>query len=119
MPGQRRGKYRQPSDEERRAIIDAHVSGDKYVAVAARLQIKRGTAWSIVARYLRTGEVVCEQRGGAQHHRLDNENLLPGEQPSADLETDGAHPAADVTRQAHRLHDDNFSCSAWRVHQYL
>ena len=74
MPGQRRGKYRQPSDEERRAIIDAHVAGDDYVAVAARLRIKRGTAWSIVARYLRTGEVVCEQRGGAQHHRLDDES---------------------------------------------
>ena len=33
-------------------------AGDDYVEVTARLQIKRGTAWSIFARYQRTGEVV-------------------------------------------------------------
>ena len=35
---------------------------------------KRGTAWSIFARYQYTGEVVCRPRGSAQHHRLDDES---------------------------------------------
>ena len=64
MPRQRRGPYRQPSDEERRAIIDAHLNGEDCVEVATRLRNKRGTAWSILARYLRTNEVVCRPQGG-------------------------------------------------------
>ena len=74
MPRRRRGVYRQPTEAERRAIIDAHLAGEDYVEVAARLQLKRGTAWSILSRYLRTGEILCRPRGGSQHHRLDNES---------------------------------------------
>ena len=64
---------RQLTEVERRGIINAHMTGQDYVEVAKRLYIKRGTAWSIVVRYLCTSEVVPRPRGGSRHHRLDNE----------------------------------------------
>ena len=66
----RRRKYQRPTEGERRAIIDAHLADDD----RKRDLKKRGTAWSIFARYQYTGEVVCRPRGSAQHHRLDDEN---------------------------------------------
>ena len=74
MPRQQRGRYRQPSEEERRALIDSHLAGEDYLVVAAKLKVKRGTAWSIIARYLRTGEVTPKPRGGRTTNKLDNES---------------------------------------------
>ena len=73
MSGQRR---RRTSSPPRGSDAPSSTTGDDYVEVAARLQIKRGTAmaWPIFARYQRTGEVVRRPRGGAQHHRLDDKS---------------------------------------------
>ena len=71
MSGQRR---RRTSSPPRGSDTPSATAGDDYVEVAARLQIKRGTAWPIFARYQRTGEVVCRPRGGAQHHRFDEKS---------------------------------------------
>ena len=60
MSGQRR---RRTSSPPRGSKAPSSTAGDDYVEVAARLQIKRGTAWPIFARYQRTGEVVRRQRG--------------------------------------------------------
>ena len=70
-----RGRYNQPSEAQRRAIINAHVAGEDYFEVAERLQVKRGTAWSIIALYLRTGEVSTRPRGGRTVNKLDNESI--------------------------------------------
>ena len=71
MSGQRR---RRTSSPPRGSDAPSSTAGDDYVEVAARLQIKRGTAWPIFARYQRTGEVVRRPRGGALHHRLDDKS---------------------------------------------
>ena len=71
MSGQRQ---RRTSSPPRESDAPSSTAGDDYVEVAARLQIKRGTAWPIFARYQRTGEVVRRPRGGAQHHRLDDKS---------------------------------------------
>ena len=60
---------------ERRTLIEAHLAGEDYAEVASRLRIKRGTAWSIIARYLRTGEVTLRPRGGRTINKLDNESI--------------------------------------------
>ena len=73
MPRQQRGRYRQPSEEERQALIDSHLAGEDYLEVAARLRVKRGTAWSVIARYLRAGEVTPMRRGVRTTDKLDNE----------------------------------------------
>ena len=54
MSEQRR---RLTSSPPRGSDAPSSTAGDDYVEVAARPQIKRGTAWSIFARYQRTGEV--------------------------------------------------------------
>ena len=52
-----RRQYRRPSVEERWALIRAHEDGEYYYGVAEQPQIRRGTAWSIIARYVRTEAV--------------------------------------------------------------
>ena len=37
-------------------------------------RLKRGTAWSIIARYLRHGDVTSRPRGGRTTNKLDNES---------------------------------------------
>ena len=69
-----RAKYRQPSEDERRAIIRAHLKGEDYVEVAGQLNIKRGTAWSIIAKYLRSSEATAKPRGGQVTEKLDQES---------------------------------------------
>ena len=71
MSGQRR---RRTSSPPRGSDAPSSTAGDDYVEVTALLQIKRGMAWPIFARYQRTGEVVCRLRGGAQHHRLNDKS---------------------------------------------
>ena len=92
ISGQRRKrKYQRPTEGERRAIIDAHLAGDEW---KTRLQNKRGTAWSIFARYQYTGEVVCRPRGSAQHQSVGRREQGPagdvsGGQSPVDAETSG------------------------------
>ena len=60
--------------EQRQRIIQAFedVSED-YLTVAATIGVKRSTARSIVARYLREGRIAERTRGGANHVRVDGE----------------------------------------------
>ena len=50
-------QYRRPSVEERWALIRVHEDGENYYDVAEQPQIRRGTAWSIIARYVGTEAV--------------------------------------------------------------
>ena len=57
-------------------IIAAHARGEDYVEVARILGVKRGTAYSIVARNQANGGVPPRPRGGARNVRLDAEMQL-------------------------------------------
>lgn len=70
-----RQRYRRPSFEEKQALIRAHEDGEDYYRVAEQLRIRRGTAWSIIARYMRTGTVASLPRGGPRSAKLDNESI--------------------------------------------
>ena len=61
------------SSEDRRRIIDAYKDGKDYVAVANELGVRRITAWSVVAKWRRTGEVTARLRGGNRPFKLDDE----------------------------------------------
>ena len=57
-------------------IIAAHVRGEDYVEVARILGVKRGTAYSIVARNQANGGAPPRPRVGARNIRLDAEMQL-------------------------------------------
>lgn len=70
-----RRPYRRLSVDERWALIRAHEDGEDYHRVADQLQIRHGTAWSVIARYMRTGQVATRPRGGRRPAKLDNESI--------------------------------------------
>ena len=57
-------------------IIAAHARGEDYVEVARILGVKRGTAYSIIARNQANDGVPPRPRGGARNVRLDAEMQL-------------------------------------------
>lgn len=61
--------------EDRRRIIEAYQDGTDYTAVARQLNVPRTTAWSVVARWLRTGETTAGRRGGDRPRKVDDEML--------------------------------------------
>ena len=62
------------SDETKRRIIEAHENQGDYMEVARVLGVKRGTAWSIVSRFLANG-VVARPRGGHRITKIDAEMI--------------------------------------------
>lgn len=64
-------RQRIPSDVKRR-IIMAHEAGDDYIEAARVLGVKRGTAYSIVHRYILEG-VIERPRGGRRHQKMDED----------------------------------------------
>ena len=61
---------------DKQRIVDAYNNPNvDYVEVAATLDIPRGTAWSIVNRYLEDGEVVVRRRGGGRG-QVANEEMV-------------------------------------------
>ena len=60
---------------DRERIIRAYQDGGDYVAVARQLSIRRTTAWSIVAKWIRTGETSASQRGGDRPRKVDDEMM--------------------------------------------
>ena len=62
------------SDETKRRIIEAHENQGDYMEVARVLGVKRGTAWSIVSRFLANG-VVVRPRGGRRITKIDAEMI--------------------------------------------
>lgn len=59
--------------EDRQRIIDAYREGTDYVAVAQQLGVRRTTAWSVVAKWIRTGETTARRRGGNRPRKVDDE----------------------------------------------
>ena len=57
--------------EDKERLVQAHENGQDYYEVAQLLGMKRGTAWGIISRYMRDGEVVVRARGGAQNRKVD------------------------------------------------
>ena len=68
-------RHRTISAEDRQRIIQAYRDGNDYVSVARQLSVKRTTAWSIVAKWLRTGETEARRRGGNRPKKVDDEML--------------------------------------------
>ena len=68
-------RHRAVGAEDRERIIQAYRDGNDYVSVARQLSVRRTTAWSVVAKWLRTGETSAAQRGGNRPRKVDNEML--------------------------------------------
>ena len=67
-------RYRRTSNEDRRRIIEAFESENRdYLELADDLGIKRATARSIVATFLREGRQEKLARGGATHAKMDDD----------------------------------------------
>ena len=66
-------RYKPVCAEDRRRIIDAYQDGRDYVAVAQELGVRRTTAWSVVAKWQRTGEATASPRGGNRPFKVDDE----------------------------------------------
>ncbi|CAF1341569.1 unnamed protein product, partial [Didymodactylos carnosus] len=63
---QRRGRYVRVSDIDRRQLIDAYKSGEDFIALAKKLNIKRSTARSILRTYIDEGRISAKQRAGTR-----------------------------------------------------
>lgn len=69
-----RGHYRRIPDIDRNRLIDAFENEDvDYLEVAATLNIKRSTARSIIATYVREGRRDKLPKGGAKNRKIDDE----------------------------------------------
>ena len=68
-------RQRAVSAADRERIVQAYRAGNDYVAVARRLSVRRTTAWSVVAKWLRTGETAAARRGGCRPRKVDNEMI--------------------------------------------
>ena len=67
-------RYRRTTNEDRRRLIEAFESEDRdYIELADNLAIKRATARSIVATFLREGRQDKLPRGGNTHCKMDDE----------------------------------------------
>ena len=59
---------------DKQRLVDAYNDPQRdYVEVAASLNIPRGTAWSIIRRYQRDGQVIVARRGGRRPRLVDEE----------------------------------------------
>ena len=72
--GMPRERYRRVSDDDRQRIVAAFREGQDYVACAAQLGVRRGTAYSIVRRFQTTGH--SQQRRPTKQDGRRNEGLL-------------------------------------------
>lgn len=63
----------QISETDKERLYQAWIQGDDYLQLADQLNIKRGTAWSIVNRAKNRDGRVSLPRGGRRHAKLDEE----------------------------------------------
>ena len=119
-----RGRYRNPTEEERHAIIDAHLAGEDYREGAAACEIASEAGHRMVhhcALYLRTNEVAPGPQGGRTSSKLDDESresprdAVEG-QPIAHSQASGWVAARNLTRQASRINDNRVTSTSQRVH---
>ena len=68
-------QYRAVCADDRERIIRAYRDGNDYVTVARQLGVKRTTAWSVVAKWVRTGDSAASPRGGNQPRKIDNDMI--------------------------------------------
>ena len=64
--------YRPVCTENRCRIIEAFKNGTDYVAVARELGFRHTTAWSVFAKWQRTGETAARPIGGSRHFKVDD-----------------------------------------------
>ena len=69
-------RYQTVCAEDRRRIIDAYIDGRDYVAVAHGPGVRRTTAWSVIAKWQRTGEATARPRGGNRPFKVDESRDL-------------------------------------------
>lgn len=62
-----------PTNEDRRRIIDSYDRGEDFVLLGRQLGWKRRTIYNAVQKYRRTGQVGRMQRGGAHNVKVDGE----------------------------------------------
>lgn len=63
------------SEEDRRRIVQCFENGEDFVALAATLNVKRTTAYSIVRRFQATGHVARAPPSGGRQPKLDQESI--------------------------------------------
>ena len=68
-----RARYRRVSEEDRQRIVDAFRDGADYVACAAQLGVRRGTAYSIIRRSQITGTAAAAAHAGGRPPKMDAE----------------------------------------------
>ena len=66
-------QYQRVSAEDRQRLVDAFRDGVDYLACAAQLGIRRGTAYSIIRRYQTTGAIGAAPRAGGRPSKMDTE----------------------------------------------
>ena len=64
-----RRQYQRVSTEDRQRLVDAFRDGVDYLACAAQLGIRRGTAYSVIRRYQTTGAIGAAPRAGIRARR--------------------------------------------------
>lgn len=64
--------YQKNTENDKQLLVDCHLKGDDYMELARVLSIKRKTAYSIAARFLATGFVVC-RHGGNRRLKVTDE----------------------------------------------
>ena len=70
-----RRNYRRVTLQDRERIIDAYEEEEDFITVAHTLGIKRTTAYEIVRKYQRTGDIESRHKEGGRPKKLDNEAL--------------------------------------------
>ena len=69
-----RGQYRRISNVDRSRLVEAFEGNNQdYLELADNLGINRSTARSIVATFIRSGRRDTLPRGGATHHKMDDD----------------------------------------------
>ena len=70
-----RRNYRRVTLQDRERIIDAYEEEEDFITVAHTLGIKRTTAYEIIRKYQRTGDIESRHKEGGWPKKLDNEAL--------------------------------------------
>ena len=70
-----RRNYQRVTLQDRERIIEAYEEEEVFLAVAHTLGIKRTTAYEMVRKFRRTGEIESRHKEGGRPKKLDNEAL--------------------------------------------
>lgn len=62
------------TDSDRKRLIDKFNENEDFLTTAQELGIKRTTAYSIISKYVKTGEIYS-RHGGGRYNKVDNEMI--------------------------------------------